>query len=158
LPAIGFSVLAFGIAVAAIALRAKAVPDAIAYFTDRLRYVPAFGLLFLCVSFAALGLKRAGSMRGHELGAITLVALSTSLLHNLSSPEFRPFYDNNPIIPIAFAYLFSALDRAELPKLKWLAYVLALSALFSPKFDRVLAAEFPTKELGNWSYLRVNSS
>jgi hypothetical protein len=160
-PAVALALFAFGGATLAIALGARAVPDSIGYFTERLRYVPTFGLLFLCVAFAALivpSALRSGPPRAHELAAVTLVALVTSLLHNLSSPEFRPFYDPNPIIPLAFAYLFTGLDRAELPKTKLLVYALALAALYSPKFGRVLAADLPTGRMGRWSGLYVNAS
>ena len=94
---------AFGGAALLIAFRVPALPTWVAYWADRLRYVPAFGLLLGAVYFAAqLVPPRDGSVdeesrrRGHELNAITLVALITSLLHNLSSPEFRPVLRHNP--------------------------------------------------------------
>ncbi len=159
------SLLAFGGATVLIARRVPALPDWVAFWADRLRYLPASGLLFGSVFFVSQRAPRRdrtitkeARRRGHELNALTLLALSVTLLHNLSSPEFRPFYDNNPIIPFAFLFLFEAFERAVLPRLKYLVFLLALAALFSPKLDRMLAAHFPTGRLGQWSGLYVNDS
>jgi hypothetical protein len=97
-----------------------------------------------------------GARRGHVVNAIVLVALGTSLLHNLSFPGFRPFYDNNPIIPIAFLFLFLALDRAELPRAKSLVFLLCLLPLFGVKLERALDAQINVGPRSHWAGLRVN--
>jgi hypothetical protein len=88
--------------------------------------------------------------------AVTIVALSTSLLHNLSFPGFRPFYDNNPIIPIAFLFLFLALDRAALPRLKLAVFALSLLPLYGVKLERSLEAQINVGARSNWAGMKVN--
>jgi hypothetical protein len=151
----GLVVCTFAIATALLAFRAPSLPAGVAFWADRLRFVPSFGLALGCVGFVAM---LRGGVDGHRLNAAVLVALSTSLLHNLSSPEFRPFYDPNPLIPFAFLYLYSALEHAELPRTQLAVFALSLAALFSPKLDRALGAQIPIGREGNWAGLYVGQS
>jgi hypothetical protein len=151
----GLVAAAFGIAAALLALRVQALPTTVAFWTDRLRFVPSYGLALGCFAFVAM---LQGSVDGHRLNAAVLVALATSLLHNLSSPQFRPFYDPNPLVPFAFLYLYAAFERAELPRVGLAVFTLSLAALFSPKLDRALSAQIPIGREGSWAGLYVNQS
>jgi hypothetical protein len=159
------AVVVFGAALLLLALRVKQLWPPLHFWADRARLAPGFGLLFMTV-FAVAWLVRPaadeslappGAVRfGHALNAIVIVALSTSLLHNLSFPGFRPFYDNNPIIPIAFLFLFLAIDRAELPRAKAVLFVLALLPLFGIKLERGLEAQLNVGNQSHWAGLRIN--
>lgn len=153
----GLGVATFGAATLALALRARSLPEQLLYWTDRMRLVPGFGLLFLCAfAVAHLG-RRSGVLerRGHVWNALAIVTLAVTFAHNLSSPEFRPFYDPNPLIPVACAFLFAGFDQARLPRLKLAVFALVLASLFSPRFDRALAAQIPIGRAGNWGGLYV---
>lgn len=159
------TLVAFGSATLLLAARVSALPPSLAFWADRLRYVPGFGLLVGCFAFVAALVRidgdpaeRARARNGHALNAVFLAALGVSLLHNLSSPEFRPFYDPNPIIPIAFAFLYLGLERARLPRLELAVFALSLAALFSPKLERALAAQIPIGKAGHWGGLYVSES
>jgi len=93
---------------------------------------------------------------GHSVNATVIAALAISLLHNTSAPEFRAFYDNNPIIPVAFLFLFIGLDRARLAPVKALAVVLTLCAVFSNKLGRALDARTPVGDHGFWAGMKVS--
>lgn len=156
-------VVVFGTAILLLAVRVRALPDSVLYWCDRSSFVPGFGLLFACVYFTAQLRSPSPAVearvdRAHALNAILLAALLTSLLHNLSAPEFRPFYDPNPLIPVSFIFLFGALDRAGLPKTKLVAFALALAALFSPKFDRALFAQRTVISDGYWAGMITNEN
>ena len=98
----------------------------------------------------------AGPLRaGHALNALMIAALATSLLHNTSAPEFRAFYDNNPIIPLAFLFLYIGVDRAGLGWLRVVLLVLTLGSLFGNRFDRAMAARTPIGKNGYWAGMRV---
>jgi hypothetical protein len=157
---------AFGVAALLVASDTRALPESLSYFTDRMRLLPGFGLLFACVGGVAHFLApratepedRERWARGHRLNAVLLLALVVGLSHNLSSPEFRPFYDPNPTIPLAFAFLFLALDQAALPRAKLGVFALALCAVLSPRLDRALAARVPIGPEGDWGGLFVSES
>lgn len=134
---------------------------------DALRIVPSFGFAFLCAFFVAHLLRvpdtddktrvSARAVRnGHLFNAAVIVALSISLLHNTSAPEFRAFYDNNPIIPFALLALFIALERARLAPLKVLVMVLTLATLFGGRLDRALQARIPMGSRGYWAGMYVS--
>ncbi len=150
----------FGSASILLAARVERLPDALVYYGDRLRHVPNVGLFFVSLYFVThLGLGRGEGVEpasGHRQNAILIVAALSSLLHNLSAPTFHPFYDNNPIIPLAFLYLFIALERAALPKLKLVVFALAIGALFSTKLDRQLQARTWVGHGTDWAGMRVN--
>lgn len=102
---IGLPVLVvFGVAMILLGMRVQGLSDRVLHWLQNLNFVPGLGLVFACVYFVAELQNRApkdatGPERGQALNAIVLVALLTSLLHNLSAREFRPFYDPNPLIP-----------------------------------------------------------
>lgn len=156
---------AFGTATLLLFLRVSALPPSLAFWTDRLRLLPGFGLLFACLSFAASLSRIDGDgdparslRRGHALNATLVATVCIALLHNLSSPEFRPFYDPNPVIALAFLCLFLALERARLPRLALAVFALSMLALFSPKLDRALEAQLPIGKDGHWAGLYVSPS
>lgn len=160
---VALATLAFGTAIVLLVAHVRALPEQLAYWTDRLRLVPGFGLLLLCVTGVA-HLTRSRDQapeawrRGHALNALGVVTLAATLAHNLSSPEFRPFYDPNPVIPVALLCLFAAFDKAALGKLKLGVFALVLASLLSPRFDRALAAQIPIGRHGNWGGLFVGES
>lgn len=154
------AIAAFGTATWLIAARVPRLPEGIAFWTERLRFVPGFGVMFVCVLGVA-HLSRAGEGAGQHReraqawNALALITLCISFAHNLSSTELRLFYDPNPIIPIAFAFLFAAFDLAALPRAKLCVFALAVASLFSSRLDRALAAQFPIGRHGNWGGLYV---
>ncbi|HVU02197.1 MAG TPA: hypothetical protein VHE30_10605 [Polyangiaceae bacterium] len=91
---------------------------------DAMRDLPVLTLVPMLVVFAAHVVvpsnaapspETAARVRtGHVLNAALLVALCCTLFHNTSAPEFRPYYDNNALIPLTFACAFVVLDRAAL--------------------------------------------
>lgn len=161
----GVSALLFGAAALLLAAGVKELWSPLHFWADRMRLAPGFGLLFMTVFVAAWLVRPAadatlappsGASFGHVVTAIAIVALATSLLHNLSFPGFRPFYDNNPIIPIAFLFLFSAFDRAELPRLKLLVFAISLLPLFGVKLEHALQAQTPVGGRSHWAGLLVD--
>ena len=82
--------------------------------------------------------------------------MACSFLHNTSAPEFRPFYDNNPIIPLGYATLFIALDRVRMPKLKACVVAVVLLTLFSSKLARASEALLEAKAGTHWQGMRVS--
>ncbi len=132
------------------------------FYADRLGALPSLGLA-LGAALLVLGAKRPAltpeaplsTTPGHALSALLIAALGATLLHNASFPLFRPFYDNNPLVPLAFLCLFVALDLARLRWLKAVAFVVAMLALFGPKFDRWQKARTELTA-GPWAGLRVS--
>lgn len=130
-------------------------------WAERMKYVPSFGLLVLGL-LLAWRLVRGESgeddgdvdARPRSLVVLGVATLACSLLHNLSSPNYRPFYDNNPIIPVSFLLLLLALEHAALPRLVPAVLVLALGVLFGNKLSYHLEATEPVTE-GHWAGLRV---
>jgi hypothetical protein len=155
----------FGVATLLLVLGVERIWPPFHFWADRMRLAPGFGLLFMTV-FGVAWLVRPspdeppvpprGVRFGHTVNAVVIVALATSLLHNLSFPGFRPFYDNNPIIPLAFLFLFLALDRAELPRAKAVLFVLALLPLYGAKLERALEAQINVGSRSHWAGLKVN--
>lgn len=167
LAAAGATCLTFGIAAILLATRETGLWGTFVYWTRELKAVAAFGLAMTCLLFA-FGLRRYapgsapdslpardGIRRGHAFNALFIVALSTSLLHNTSIGLFRPFFDNNAIIPVAFVGLFVAFDRAGLRWLKPVAMALVLVSLFGPKYQRALRAVTAAPAGTHWEGLRI---
>jgi hypothetical protein len=162
---LGASLLVFGVASLLLALHVKQLWPPFHFWADRMRLAPGFGLLFMTLFGAAWLVRPAaedtlapptGARFGHVVNAIVLVALGTSLLHNLSFPGFRPFYDNNPIIPLAFLFLLMALDRADLPRIKAVLFLIALLPLYGSKLERALEAQISVGPRSHWAGLKVN--
>jgi len=151
-------VAVFGIAILLLASGVKSTWGPGVFWLKQTQNIPAFGLFFGCVVF--VGQLRAARDRtpviGHQINAFALAVLATSLLHNASFPGLRPFYDNNPIIPLAFIFMCIALDRAELQWSKWAAFGLVLLGLLGPKFHRALSDDIPIGRKGHWAGLYVN--
>ncbi len=171
LAAAGATCVAFGIAAVLLATREAGLWGTFVYWARELKGVATFGLAMTCLLFA-FGLRRSapdtapdsrpdslpardGIRRGHAFNALFIVALSTSLLHNTSIGLFRPFFDNNPIIPVAFVGLFVAFDRAGLRWLKPVAMALVLVSLFGPKYQRALRADTAAPAGTHWAGLRI---
>ncbi len=153
----------FGAATALLWSDAAPPSASVLAWSQRAKMIPAFGLCALVV-FAATRTRlpaqdaegRAAAERGHALLAVCIAALTCSLLHNLSFPGFRPFYDNNPIIVIAYLLMFAALDRARLGWAKPMALALGLSVLFGHKLSRHLEATSHVED-GHWAGTRVSA-
>lgn len=134
---------------------------------DRFKFWPTVALVPLCVLFVA-HLVRAESpapsagaaadprRSGHSWNAAVLAGLVSSLFHNTSAPEFRPFYDNNAIIPLAFVSLFVVLERARLRPLA-LVYLLGVTAsVGGNKYFRATTATTRVDPELHWAGMRVN--
>jgi len=134
---------------------------------DTFKQIPLFGpalvALFFVVHLIAIP-KSDGddapsvdaARAGHALNAVFIAAFACTLLHNTSAPEFRPTYDNNPIVALGFAVIFVVLDRARLRWLSALLLVLVFGSLFGNKYFRAMTA---TTKVTSSSYLagmRVN--
>jgi len=131
-----------------------------------LKYLPHFSLTFAVVIMLA-HLRRLRSTSespwsadpdraGHALNALLIAAMACSFLHNTSAPEFRPFYDNNPIIPLGYATLFIALDRVRMPKLKACVVAVVLVTLYSSKLARASEALLEARAGTHWQGMRVS--
>jgi hypothetical protein len=157
--------ITFGLAIGLLVDPGGRLDPAWVHWADRFRQVPAFGLVF-GGAFLVAHLRRVPAddaepsddapRVGHIINALVIVALAVSLLHNTSAPEFRAFYDNNPIIPVAFLFLFVGLDRAGLAPVKGLVVVLALCSLFGNKLGRALDARTPVGDRGFWAGMQVS--
>jgi hypothetical protein len=157
------TVATFSLAIALL-VRSKAMDPDLLAVVDRLRVVPHFGLV-LGAAFFVGHLQSAAPVppvdddtlrTGHAINALLVAVLGATLLHNTSAPEFRVFYDNNPIIPFAFLFVFVALDRAALDKLKFVVVVCVVLTLFGNRLDRGLVAKISVGRTGHWAGMKVN--
>lgn len=158
--------VAFGVAIALLVYPEGRLAPEWVHWADRFRQVPAFGFVF-GAAFLITHLRRVPAAEvadprddparvGHIVNALVIAALAVSLLHNTSAPEFRAFYDNNPIIPVAFLFLFVGLDRARLVPVKALVVVVALCSLFGNKLGRALDARTPVGNRGFWAGMKLS--
>ncbi len=161
------SVVAF-LGAAWVLTRGDALPTAWIAWAERMKYVPTFGLVALCFMMVwRMGATVAvdgqpvdpalepTAQRAQSLVMLGLAAFVCSLLHNLSSPNFRPFYDNNAIIPVAFLLVFKVFEHARLGRLVPVVLALSLGVLFSTKMSLHLEATEKVQE-GHWAGLLVN--
>ncbi len=148
----------FGVAILLLASGARETFGPAVYWLKQTQNIPAFGLFFGCALFVGQLRARRDQppLLGHQLSALAIAVLATSLFHNTSFPGLRPFYDNNPITPLAFIFLCIALDRAELPYVKYACIGLVLLGLLGPKFHRALDDHIPVGRSGHWAGLYVN--
>ncbi|MEZ4227966.1 MAG: glycosyltransferase family 39 protein [Polyangiaceae bacterium] len=154
----GALIAVFGLAIVLLIAQVRETWGAGVFWLKQTQNIPAFGLFFGCVVF--VGQLRSNRSRtpvlGHQLNGFTLAVLATSLLHNASFPGLRPFYDNNPIIPLAFVFICIALERARLRWVKWASFGLVLLGLLGPKFHRALSDGIYVGHSGHWAGLYVN--
>jgi hypothetical protein len=159
--AIGAAMFAtFGAAVYLLLARTKPIDPDLSSALERPRMVANLGLVLGCGFFVGQlwpGADATAAERriGHAVNALSLAILSTSLLHNTSAPEFRAFYDNNPIIPLAFLFLYTALERAGLGPLRYAAALCVLLTLFGGRLDRAIAAQRSIGPTGHWAGMKV---
>ncbi len=148
----------FGLAIVLLVAQVRQTWGPGTFWLKQTQSIPAFGLFFGCVVF--VGQLRSARSRtpllGHQLNGFALAVLATSLLHNASFPGLRPFYDNNPIIPLAFVFLCVALEKAQLRWVKWTSFGLVLLGLLGPKFHRALSDGIYVGRSGHWAGLYVN--
>jgi hypothetical protein len=149
-------------------LRRPPYPIAWVLEIDRLKQVPAFGLVPATMLFVVHlvrtkrrepdeGLGADPERAGHALNAAMIAAMACSLMHNTSAPEFRPYYDNNAIIPLTFMATFVVFDRA---KLQWLSAVflaLVLGSIFGNKYYRTMRATTKMEAGTHWAGMRVGA-
>lgn len=137
---------ALGTATGFVLLR-RGYPLEVAIALERLKQLKSLALVPACVIFAAhlVGPRGDGdsARTGHTLNAILLLGLSCTALHNTSAPEFRPFYDNNVIVPLTFLVSFVVLDRAALPAVSLGVLALLFMSVFGSKFFRATTATSP---------------
>jgi hypothetical protein len=135
---------------------------------DRLKQVPAFGLVPATMLFVVhfvptrergpeANLGADPERTGHALNAATIAALGCSLMHNTSAPEFRPYYDNNAIIPLTFMVTFVVFDRAKLAWLSALFLALVLGSIFGNKYYRTMRASTKIEEGVHWAGMRAGA-
>jgi hypothetical protein len=129
---------------------------------DRLKQVPYFGLLLTAVLFVAqivrvpprvIGIPiREDPVRvGHVLNGLWLGAFVCTILHNTSAPEFRPFYDNNPIVPLAFLAFLTTFDRAKVRWLQAIVVTAMVASLGGNRFYRAMIAVTDAREGTHWA-------
>src|SRR5262249_21610980 len=132
---------------------------------DRLKMLPPMTLVTLSALFVAELFPGQASVEGYladrdaagrRLNAGVLAAFASSLMHNTSAPDFRPFYDNNAIIPLAFLSLFIVLERADLRIVAAGVLSLFLLSMGGNKFFRAMTARVPIGTNGHWAWMRLN--
>lgn len=156
----GVVLLTFGGATALLVAEARALPTWLAPVVHRTGELPGIGLVLVAGHFVVHAFGAAGSdpvrrERSH-FDAVAIVSLTASLLHDASFDQFGTFYNNNPIVVVAFAGLFGAAVRVSVPGLLGLTFALSLVPLFGRKLDRALSADTPADPRGHWAGLRVN--
>lgn len=154
----GIVSVTFGSAIAFLALHVTRIPDAPLYYLERLSHLPSMGVFAACLFFVIHLSRRAdpAGANGHRQNALLVVAACTSLLHDPSTESFEPLADANPLIPFAFLYLFLALERAGLPRLRLAVFALSMLSLYSTKLDRAFRAQARVGSTTNWAGLRIN--
>jgi hypothetical protein len=150
----------FLLAAGLLVLEVRELPQLVLGAAIGARQLPHLGLALACAFFVGHHFSRADApgpvrWRGHVINALVLVAVTSSLLHGLSFVHYFPFYNNDPLIPLAFLFLFGAVDRARLPWLKVAIVVATFVGFFGVKFNRALSADIPVND-GYWAGLRVN--
>jgi hypothetical protein len=150
----------FLLAAALLVLEVRELPQLVLSAAIGARQVPSLGLALACAFFVGHHVSHAGAprpvrWRGHVINALVLVAVTSSLLHGLSFVHYFPFYNNDPLIPLAFLFLFGTLDRARLGWLKIVIVIATFVGLFGVKFNRALSADTAVSD-GYWAGLRVN--
>lgn len=85
-----------------------------------------------------------------------IAALITSLTMNLSFPTLRPFYDNNPVIPLALVALWRSLERARVRGLQAVVLAISLGGLFDLRLQRLLESGTPAPA-GHWAGMRIGA-
>ncbi|HEX7672498.1 MAG TPA: hypothetical protein VF395_23050 [Polyangiaceae bacterium] len=134
---------------------------------DRAKHLPSLSLVPACVVFVAHLAKPSSRDRspdvrtdpwraGHVLNATLLAALCTTVMHNTSAPEFRPYYDNNVLIPLTLLSAFIVLDRAELRPVSVLVVALIIGGAGGNKYFRAMTATTKMGNTGHWAGLRVS--
>lgn len=132
---------------------------------DFLKHLPGLGIALAMAFAAGVRLDRradpatpAQSRHRTAFEAVTLMALAATVLHNTSAPEFRPFYDNNVLIPVGFLHLYVALTRARARIAGPVVFSLALASLFGNKLHRAVEARRPAPAGTHWAGLSVSES
>lgn len=160
--AIGMSavvVLVFGGATTLLAVNAVRIPDLLAGAGGFAGLPLMLGLLLLAVLTVSNGLAaRCATDRRAVYAAMALACGLVSLMHNLSDPKLRPFYDNNPVIALSVLSLLLLCDNARTRILKYSMAALLVFALFGPKMQRYLNAREPVADDGFWRGLRVSEN
>jgi hypothetical protein len=163
----GAIVVAFGAAVVLLAAHVHSLPEKLLDVSGKHALVPSFGMAFGIAFFAGQfwplpdaespqpQSDRRARVR-HAFNAIFLVAIACTLLHSLSFIAFDPFYNNNPIIAVAFLFVFVALGRARVRWLRAATFGFVLLGVFGIKLDRALSDNVPVGARGDWAGTWVN--
>jgi hypothetical protein len=159
--AVGVSLLIVTVVAAAIAMLASnlaMIPNVVRTVAGAATIPPGLGLMLLAMLLVSnLLVSQDATDRRASFAATVACAGAISLMHNLSHPQHRPFYDNNPVIPLAFASLMLLMDRAA-PRLKYVLFGMTLLGLFGDKFQRFLDARHPVDDPSFWNGLRVSDN
>jgi hypothetical protein len=133
---------------------------------DRLKGIPSLTLIPACAIFIAhLQEPRAKEptrnpvadpwRAGHAINAAFIAGFSCTLMHNTSAPEFRPYYDNNVIIPLTFMTAFVVLGRADLRPISIILLLFTAGGVAGNKYFRAMAATTRMGSTGYWAGMRV---
>lgn len=153
----GVIVVVLGFAMFLFATGAPVIPNVVRVVSGFAAVPPILGLLFLAVFLVSNARASEDAFdRRAAFAAVAIAAGLESLMHNLSHPTHRPFYDNNALIPMSFLALMLLLDRAKAPRLKALLFGLAMLGMFGDKFQRFLDARHPVTDRSFWYGLRVS--
>jgi hypothetical protein len=150
----------FLLAAGLLAAEVRQLPQLVLSAAIGARQLPHLGLALACAFFVGHHVSNVQApqsvrFRGYAINALVLVAVTSSLMHGLSFVHYYPFYNNDPLIPLAFLFLFAITDRARLGWLKAAIVVATFVALFGVKYGRALTADTAVSE-GYWAGLRVN--
>ena len=89
--------------------------------------------------------------------AAACAAWSIEAFQSLSAPEaFGVAFQAGVVVPIAWVALFTEVDRARSPIVKYGVFCLVLFQIYTPKFLRHVDARFPVEDPGFWAGLRVD--
>lgn len=133
---------------------------------DRLKHIPSLTLVPACAIFVAHLQKPATTERshgldadpwraGHVINAAFIAGFCCTVMHNTSAPEFRPYYDNNVIIPLTLLSAFIVLGRADLRPLSVLVVALIVAGAGGNKYFRAMTATTRVGNTGHWAGMRV---
>lgn len=148
-----------GTAALLLATGAREIPSILRVVAGVAAVPPVLGLLFLAVLLVANAAASSdGRDRRSAFAAVAVAAGFVSLMHNLSHPTHRPFYDNNALIPMAFLALVLLLDRGDCRNLKALLFAVGMLGMFTDKFQRFLDARHPVSDPSFWYGLRVSDN
>lgn len=152
-------VVTVSLAIALLVANAETIPNVLRAISVLANAAGAIGLMLLAVLMltSLVAAHKATDQRA-SFAAIAVCAGTISMMHNLSDPQHRPFFDANPVIPLSFASLLVMLDRAGARRVKYVVFAVALCGLFGDKFQRFLDARNFVDDPYFWHGLRISKN